>query len=156
MLPRLQRLFALSDEEMLKELPKGRTTVIASNTHWARTYMAKAGLVRSVKRGHFEITERGRAILAERLDRIDGKTLRRFPEFTEWLSRSSGGRSADPVEDAPVLRASRETDDATPLQRILAARQELDAVLADDLLERLLAGSPRFFEEAVKRLLSPA
>ena len=135
-------------------LPKGRTTVIASNTHWARTYMSKAGLVTPTRRGHFEITERGKQLLAEAPHRIDNTVLRRYPEFNDWLNRSaerSTGAASDSTETAHEPAA--EISKATPAQRVAEARAELDAALADDLLERLLSSSPSFFEAAVVKLL---
>lgn len=155
MLPQLQRRFGLSDEEMAQQLPKGRTTVIASNAHWARTYMAKAGLVRPVKRGHFEITQRGQHVLAQHSERVSNKILRGFPEFMEWLGRkTTDGDEPDATAQAATLSDSLATETSTPQQRIDEARRELEAALADDLLERLLNGSPRFFEHAVTRLLT--
>jgi restriction system protein len=156
MLPLLRAEFGLSDADMAQALPKGRTTVIASNSHWARTYMSKAGLVRPVRRGVFEITDRGRALLAEAPARIDNGTLRRFPEFTAWLARSSGRGGA--VSDADPAAAETPAvsvmpPGVTPAERIGQARAELEAALADDLLTRLLQSSPGFFEHAVVKLL---
>jgi restriction system protein len=158
MLPLIAREFALTPEDVARMLPKGRTTQFASNTHWARTYMSKAGLVRSLRRGHFEITERGRALLAERPERIDNGVLRRHPEFTAWLQRSSGDAVVRPPDhhDGPPQAAAPVTaiQIAPPRQRIEEASEELDSALADDLLARLLDASPDFFERAVIALLT--
>jgi restriction system protein len=154
MLPVIAKEFAITDDEMVRLLPKGRTTVIASNAHWARTYMSKAGLVRPLRRGVFEVTERGRIVLAEKPKRIDNSLLRRFPEFTAWLERSAGrsGESESVASDSDNLQITV-AQKTTPTQRIAEARAELEAALADDLLARLLSASPAFFERAVVKLL---
>lgn len=155
MLPVIAHQFALTPDDMARALPRGRTTVIASNTHWARTYMSKAGLVRPIRRGVFEITDRGRALLSERPERIDNTTLRRFPDFTAWLARSNGRESVEASTDAEAQPAISlgPPPSQTPQERIGQARAELEAALADELLERLLRSSPGFFEDAVVKLL---
>jgi restriction system protein len=164
-LPSITREFSLTDEDVARMLPKGRTTQLASNAHWARTYLSKAGLVRSLRRGHFEITDRGRALLAERPERIDNGVLRRYPEFVAWLDRARGGvttveahlSSGEGVavgQELAAALAGRAATIAPPQQRIEEAAAELESALADDLLARLLDGSPRFFEKAVRDLLT--
>ncbi|TVQ57797.1 MAG: restriction endonuclease [Rhodobacteraceae bacterium] len=154
MLPRIAEEFQLTPDDMARILPKGRTTTIASNTHWARTYMSKAGLVRPVRRGVFEVTERGKALLAQKPTRIDNNDLRNYSEFREWLARSTG-RSTQNEGEAAALDAIDcvQTPSSTPQERIEHARAELEAALADELLGRLLDGTPRFFERAVVRVL---
>ena len=56
----LSQAFELTNEERKELLPSGRQATIANRVGWARTYLAKAGLVSSPKRGVFEITAHGR------------------------------------------------------------------------------------------------
>lgn len=51
--------FNLTDEERQELLPSGGTFKFSSRVSWARTYLQKAGLLESSRRGHFRITERG-------------------------------------------------------------------------------------------------
>ena len=53
----------LSEEERQQMLPSGKQTTIANRVHWARSYMKQAGLVRNIKRGWYELTDRGRAVV---------------------------------------------------------------------------------------------
>ncbi|MBN1658446.1 MAG: winged helix-turn-helix domain-containing protein, partial [Anaerolineae bacterium] len=55
--------FGLTDEERRQLLPSGRQATFDNRVGWARTYISRAGLLRSPRRGHFEITERGLAVL---------------------------------------------------------------------------------------------
>jgi len=149
--PRLASEFGLSDEELSEVLPSGRTTVIASRAHWARTYMSKAGLVLPIKRGVFEVTEEGLALLATNPSGIDNKTLSKYPQFADWKARSAQKKpgKSNGADDLPTADSSP----TTPLDRISSALEEIEANLADDLLARLLDGSPTFFERAVIELL---
>lgn len=154
MLPVIARDFGLTDEEMARDLPKGRAKVVANTTHWARTYLGKAGLVRPIRRGVFEVTEEGQKLLAEKPTRIDSTTLKRFPDFIAWLARTRE-RGVEEKTDEPdsIAFATSQIPTQTPQQRIEQASAELDAALADELLERLLNASPKFFEDAVVKLL---
>ena len=50
--------FKLSEEERKELLPSGSQFTFANRVGWARTYMSKAGLLESSRRGFFRITER--------------------------------------------------------------------------------------------------
>lgn len=76
--------FGLSETERAQRIPSGQENLLTNRLHWARTYLGKARLTHSPKRGLVEITDRGRAILAENPQSITNSTLARFPEFIEW------------------------------------------------------------------------
>ena len=139
----ISREFALSVDERQTLLPSGTSTVIGSRVGWARTYLKKAGVVDSPKRGVVRITPRGTSILREKPARIDVKFLERFPEFMEFraLSRS----------EAP--NASPVVDSATPEEALEQAYESMRANLQTDLLQRVRGASPAFFERLVVELL---
>ena len=76
--------FKLTSTERAELLPSGQQGVFKNRIGWARTYLKKAGLLESPKRGVFKITERGLKTLASVPTRIDGKYLEQFPEFMEF------------------------------------------------------------------------
>lgn len=53
----------LSSEDMAELLPSGKQATYANRSGWAKTYLAKAGLLESPRRGWVQITERGLAAL---------------------------------------------------------------------------------------------
>ena|SRR2546428_5404346 len=57
----LEDQFGLSEEERHTLLPSRTQTVIHNRVAWASTYMLKAGLLESTRRGHFKITQCGRS-----------------------------------------------------------------------------------------------
>lgn len=85
--------FELNDEERTEMLPSGRQRTIANRVHWAKTYLKQAGLVRPTRRGHFTITDRGHAALADEAATINTDYLKRFEEFQDFQNRSSGSGS---------------------------------------------------------------
>ena len=61
---------------------------------WAITYLRKSGLIESISWGIFQITNRGRSLLAENPTSLSSKDLERYPEYLEFKGGKSknGGR----------------------------------------------------------------
>ncbi|PYS49203.1 MAG: restriction endonuclease, partial [Acidobacteria bacterium] len=59
----LANKFNLTDEERSQLLPSGVSTIIGNRVGWARTYLQKAGLIESRKRGCLQLSSRGRSVL---------------------------------------------------------------------------------------------
>lgn len=137
--------FQLTEEEKRQLLPSGVSTVIGSRVGWARTYLHKAGLVESKRRGCIQISARGAAILKKNLARIDVEFLRQYPEFIEFQTPKKD-KDRNQVE---FLTSS----DATPEEALDTAYQKLRADLEAELLERVKAAPPAFFERLVVDVL---
>ena len=117
-LPSLIDEFSISPEEASTLLPSGKQTVLANRAHWARNYMSQAGLVHPIRRGHYELTSDGRALLATQPKRIDKETLLAFPQFREWISRSSQRTDlADLRHDTPLETISGDETARRPPDR---------------------------------------
>jgi len=135
--------FGLTDEERKEQLPSGQQSVIANRVAWAKTYLKKAGLVVQPSRGVVRLSDEGRAVLAKKPAKIDNEFLRHYQSFTDFMDRTS--TEPDGGDVAP--------DSATPEEALEDSYLKLRAALADDLLERLKACSPSFFERLVVDLL---
>lgn len=149
-LPVLRAEFAITDEEANELLPSGRLTTLQSRAHWARTYLAKAGLLTSPKRNRHVITDAGRQLLASGIQRIDMKTLEQFPGYREWRGQdwqAQGDRSIAPEQASPV------TNRATPEERIEQDFAIVEAALAEDLLSAVHGMTPKQFEQLIVDLL---
>jgi restriction system protein len=132
--------FRLSEEDRRELLPSGRQAKFDNRVGWARTYLKKAGLLESTERGKFRVAERGRQALGGNPTSIDIRFLRQFPEFVEFQKATK--REAEPEESGQ-----------TPEETLEFAYQSLTRALAQDLLERVRACSPGFFEKLVVDLL---
>lgn len=137
-------VFHLTEQEQAQLLPSGKQAIFRNRVGWANTYLNKAGLVASPKRGRVKIPEVGRDFLAERPTRIDTHSLERFPAFVAFRKRRN-----DPESD----QVDGTESESTPMEALEAAYAGLHAELQDDLLEQVKAMSPRFFEQIVVDLL---
>lgn len=139
--------FGLSADERAELLPSGRQTTFANRAHWAKSYLGKAGLIELTKRSHFAITDQGRSVLAAPPERIDIPFLRRFPDFETFRF---------PTEDEASGSASvvlEPQSSLTPDEVMRRARDTLDSELGVELLARIQAAPPAFFERVVVQLL---
>lgn len=84
MLENLAVHFGLSDQDLKERRPGGKQTTFYNRASWARTYLAKAGLLEITRRSVYRITDRGQAVLKSEPARLDAKYLARFPEFVAF------------------------------------------------------------------------
>ena len=137
--------FKLSDEERRELLPSGQQAVFDNRVGWARTYMKKAGLLRTTRRGFFEITERGIDALKENPSKIDGKFLEQYQEFREFKSLRHQPAQSREQEELELTR--------TPEEALERAYQNLRNDLAVDLIIQIKQSPPSLFERLVVELL---
>lgn len=137
--------FKLTDDERQQRVPSGNSLVFHHRVGWARTYLRKAGLIDLPQRGIMQITDRGKAVLAEKPDRIDVKFLKQYPEFLEFYHTKS---------DASNVVVSAEPDGTqTPEEILDSAYEQIRATLGQELLSKVLSLSWMDFERLVVQLL---
>jgi len=134
--------FQLTEDERKEMLPSGTQKLFNNRVAWASTYLRKAGLLESPKRGVFVIAQRGRKALSENLDRLDNKYLEQFPEFIEFKTpKPKPDKAKVPIQPLP--------DDKNPKEILETAFQELQDSLANELIDTIKSNPPEFFEELV-------
>jgi restriction system protein len=133
--------FNLSDADVGEMLPSGTQARHQNRVYWARTYLAKAGLLDATGRGRFKITPRGQDLLAKKPSKIDRTMLVQFPEFKAF---SQQGGSTQP---ATSVAQPEETE--TPEERLETNYQALRSELAERLLAQVMKSTPVFFERLV-------
>src|SRR3546814_1161156 len=69
----------------------------------SKTYLAKAGLVETTRRGHFRTTPRGHEVLIAAPDRINNRFLARFEEFRAFTDRGASSRSEEHTSELQSL-----------------------------------------------------
>lgn len=137
--------FHLTAEDRSELLPSGRQFRFDNRVHWARSYLKQAGLLQSTGRGKFRITERGIRVLESNPSFINQNFLQQFPEFLEFKNRTN-------KTEISVEEIEPETTQ-TPEEILEASYQSLRNKLAQEILERIMSCSPRFFERLVVDLL---
>jgi restriction system protein len=83
--------------------------------------------------------------------KVDVKLLERFPEFNEFKARAR--ESQNDGSPATKITAATELKLATPDEQLRDTIADFEAALASELLDRILASPPAFFEELIVTLL---
>ena len=138
----------LSNAERAELQPSGQQTVFGNRVHWAKFHLAKALLVESTRRGYFRITQRGRKVLAQRPERIDMHFLSRFDEFRQFRESSTKISTNNSTEKTIIHK-----DGLTPDDIMRAAHRQINAAIAQELLDRIRNAPPEFFERLIVNLL---
>lgn len=141
----LAQQLKLAAQERKELLPSGLQSIFDNRVGWARTYMVKAGLIESIRRGCFRIADRGLQVLSEKPEKISIKYLKRYPEFLAFQTTKKEGVGKEPPGDGK--------SELTPEEAIESAYQKLRHDLAGDVLQIVKRANPAFFERLVVDLL---
>ncbi len=150
--PELADRFELTESDRQELIPSGSQRLLHNRVGWAKTYLVKAGLLASPRRGVILITDRGRQALDD-LRPINTAYLREFPEFAEFFRGGGDIQALAQNENAAVPAELPAAAETTPEELIDAGYQQIQNALAADLLERVKACPPSFFERLVVDLL---
>ena len=148
---RLAHQLELSEDDLAELIPSGKQTTFSNRVHWAKSYLKQAGLVEATRRAHFQITERGKGVLKKGLSRIDINYLKQFPEFVAFQNRSNIGDDNDELVVSPKYTVVDESQTPDDLMRI--TNRAINAALGQDIIDRIIIGTPAFFERVVVSLL---
>jgi restriction system protein len=135
----------LTEEDVEQLLPSGKQTVFKNRLNWAKSYMGKAGLVESTRRGYFRVTPRGYELLASSPKYIDVSVLSTIPEFAAWTSEERKSEVADEPQEV--------ISQIDPEEQMAVSFTKLTKSLSSDLIERIHSFSPSFFERLIIDLL---
>lgn len=148
----LAEQFRLSEEERNELLPSGQQAIFKNRVGWASTYLKKAGLLDSGKKGYFSITRRGLDVLRENPPSIDVNFLRRYEEFNGFYNKDK-----QPVIDKPDIPRTESVErkkDLDPEESLEIAYQKLHNELVSEILSIIKKCSASFFESLVVDVLT--
>lgn len=135
----------LSPAQRAEVLPGSPKKRYRHRIGWALNRLKNASCIeRRSRLKHWQITQKGKDLLASSTDGFDEQTMR---GILREAARSTGSDASGENELIPTDSVQ------TPEEQIETAIAELRAAVAKDLLERISQASPTFFEELVLRLL---
>lgn len=142
-------LLALTDEQRQLTIPSGQLQWVNRGT-WALSYLTRARAIERTSRAHYRITDVGRKLLEEHPDRISEKDLRRLSGI-ENAPHTWKAFPAPSTMPPPEVAAVESVLD--PQEQIESGITRIHADVADELLTRIHAQEPVFFEQAVLDLI---
>lgn len=136
----------LTDEQRSLSLPSGQSQA-QNRVGWAASYLQRVDALLRPKRGYYVITDKGRELLAAHPGGITEAHLREIARAgDQWWS----GRSASATTEVGPTPADTALD---PTEQVEQGVFRIHADVAAELLARLCAQDPSFFESAVVKLL---
>lgn len=144
--------FELTEDERTQLMNTGRQPLFNNRVGWAQTYLKKAGLLETLKRGSYRITKRGLKVLSQNPGSITLESLMQYPEFAEFRSGSSAGTKKTSDSVSPGA-ASFTDEESTPEELLDTGYRQIRKSLEDELLSKVKSSSPDFFERLVVELL---
>jgi restriction system protein len=140
--------FQLTEAER-RELMQSGQTVFYNRVAWAKTHLKYAGLLDNPIRGKVRLSPLGREILETKPGAINCRFLKQFPSYLAFIGQGEPDGGAGEALQGPATLES----DKTPLELLDSSYRALRKTTAEELLSRLKACSPAFFEQVVVKLL---
>lgn len=136
--------FGLTDEDCLLRTKNGTNTQVNDRINWGRQYLRRALFVDLPQKGVYRITACGKEYLQNHSTLVKKDLL----ACAEFLKYATGTISDIPTStDATTIVKSY---DLTPMEQ---AFDNINRDLAEDLLQKVMEQTPRFFEILVVGLL---
>ncbi|RWU84400.1 restriction endonuclease [Janibacter hoylei PVAS-1] len=135
----------LTEDQRAEVLPSG-SAKSDNRIGWAVSYLYRVGALERPSRGEYRITDIGRRILAGHPQGITEVQLRQHarPGDTWWVAKAHEPSAPTPVTATPEI---------DPTEQVEEGIARIHADVAAELLTRLHANDPAFFEQAVLDLL---
>lgn len=131
----------LTEDERNQKMENSHKTVIYHRLGWTKTYLTKAGLIRSVERGVYQITPQGENILSSHIH-VDDDYLMQYEEVRQFVNRHN---------EQPENQTKPK--ESTPLENIDQSIKMISSRVSDELLDMIISKDPAFFEKLVLDLL---
>lgn len=138
--------FHLTEEER-NAVDSRHLNIVKSRMGWAKSYMKMAGLILNDKKGKYTISPEGRKVLQENPQVINRDFLLRYPSFQAFFN---GSRQKKEKKEVHV---NSNTNEQTPLEQMTSAYDLISHQLASEIVDKVMAQSPQFFERLVVDLL---
>jgi len=131
-------------EEILKKKTKSGDTLLLNRIGWGMAYMKQAKLLQQPERGMFQITDKGKEVLEA--GEFTQSQMKVDPDFVAYQKAKDEKIESD--EETHV-----ENENATPQDMIDAGVSSIENEVKSEILSRLKATDPYYFEKVVLQLL---
>lgn len=143
---KLANYFQLTEADRQEMLSSNNQLRFTNRVSWAKAHLGKAGLIATTRRGYYKISALGLTVLAQKPTKINVNFLKQFPKYAEF--RAPNEKTNEITPSTIDIEEQQ-----TPEEVIDQAYQNLRQKLANEILEIVKAGSPKFFEQLVVDLL---
>ena len=139
--------FMLSIDDMKVRVPNGKQSLFRNRIDWALNNLLQAGLIVSLLKGYYQITEEGKNVLYQEKDTVMNTAfLRKFEQFKAWKTMfEEDTDSSKPIE----TEMEKETPEIIIGKAIVMLYQSLKFELLQSIKNKPIS----FFEYFIIELL---
>lgn len=142
-----------TEEQKRMMTPSGNVFLLHDRISWGNTYIYKAGLIKRIKRGYYQITQEGLELLKENPETLTNDDLMRYKPFEEYqLSSHKKSKEDNKLENRDIIIKNIENE-KSPLENIEYNYNLIQNDVSQKLLENIFNSSPEFFEKLVVDIL---
>ncbi len=143
--------FELTEVEREERYPsRNRDKIFDTRVHFSRLELLKAELISSPRRGFVKISDTGTEFLETNPISLTQKELLQFKPYKEYKEKLRNKSKKSSVLESTGTGTSEEEIEEDMMERAYAG---LNEKLKIEILEKILANSPAFFENLVVDLL---
>ena len=126
--------------DLLEQKIKSGANLIMNRIGWGRTYLKQAGMLKQPERAMVQITDKGREILKR-----GSLSLKELHNDEEFLAKRKLGKKDKETEDL--------NEEDSPQDMMDSGFKSIEAQVKIELLEKLKATNPYYFQKVVLLLL---
>lgn len=130
-------------EEFLNKRTKSGDILILNRIGWGKSYLKQGKFIEYPERGMVQITPKGKALLKK--GSITLKELNKDPDWIAYQEAKKEEKKHEPLE---------EIENASPQDLIDSAFTTIETQVKNELLEKVKAIDPYYFEKIILRLLN--
>ena len=138
--------FLLSIDDLKVKVPNGKQSLFRNRVDWALNNLLQAGLIISLLKGYYQITQEGKNVLYQIGTVLDTAFLRKFEQFKAWKTMfEEDTDSSKPIE----TEMEKETPEVIIGKAIVMLYQSLKFELLQSIKNKPIS----FFEYFIVELL---
>lgn len=139
------KYYNLTEQDLKLTIPSKKQSLFYNRVFWAKTYLVKAGLIESVSRAQYCLTDRGKEAITNGVENITLSYLKKYESFRTFIGIDNKNKGNDPLKEEKLPD--------NPKEIIESSVKQINQSLSDNLMQEILKMEWYDFEKLVVLLL---
>lgn len=139
------KYYNLTEQDLKLTIPSKKQSLFYNRVFWAKTYLVKVGLIESVSRAQYCLTDRGKEAITNGVENITLSYLKKYESFRTFIGIDNKNKGNDPLKEEKLPD--------NPKEIIESSVKQINQSLSDNLMQEILKMEWYDFEKLVILLL---
>lgn len=139
------KYYNLTEQDLKLTIPSKKQSLFYNRVFWAKTYLVKVGLIESVSRAQYCLTDRGKEAITNGVENITLSYLKKYESFRTFIGIDNKNKGNDPLKEEKLPD--------NPKEIIESSVKQINQSLSDNLMQEILKMEWYDFEKLVVLLL---